>query len=100
MPLSDFHYRDEIETWLRDGSLQRLDLAFSREEPSGRTYVQHRLHEQIERLREWIAQGAAVYVCGSLEGMAPGVDAVLREAVGLDALEAMAADGHYCRDVY
>jgi sulfite reductase (NADPH) flavoprotein alpha-component len=32
--------------------------------------------------------------------MAPAVDAVLREIVGLDVLEAMAADGRYCRDVY
>ena len=28
------------------------------------------------------------------------LDAVLREAVGLDALETMAADARYCRDVY
>ncbi|HEY1142226.1 MAG TPA: sulfite reductase flavoprotein subunit alpha, partial [Lysobacter sp.] len=58
------------------------------------------LREHGTRLREWIADGAAVYVCGSLEGMAPAVDAVLRDAVGLDALETMAADGRYCRDVY
>ncbi|UNK50697.1 sulfite reductase flavoprotein subunit alpha [Lysobacter sp. S4-A87] len=96
----DFHYRDELETWLREGRLQELDLAFSRDDPSRRTYVQHLLRERIDRLREWIAQGASIYVCGSLEGMAPEVDAVLREAVGLDALETMAADGRYCRDVY
>lgn len=95
----DFHHRDEIEGWLRDGHLQHLDLAFSRD-GAQRTYVQDRLREQSARLREWIADGAAVYVCGSLEGMAPAVDAVLRETVGLDALEAMAAEGRYCRDVY
>ncbi len=96
----DFHYRDELERWLRVGRLQKLDLAFSRDEPSRRTYVQHLLREQIDPLRTWIAQGASVYVCGSLEGMAPEVDAVLRDAVGLDALETMAASGRYCRDVY
>lgn len=96
----DFHYRDEIEGWLREGRLQELDLAFSRDDPSRRIYVQHLLRERIEELRTWIAQGASVYVCGSLEGMAPDVDAVLREAVGLDALETMAASGRYCRDVY
>lgn len=96
----DFHYRDEIEGWLREGRLQELDLAFSRDDPSRRTYVQHLLRERIEELRTWIAQGASVYVCGSLEGMAPDVDAVLREAVGLDVLETMAASGRYCRDVY
>ncbi|BDU17656.1 sulfite reductase subunit alpha [Lysobacter auxotrophicus] len=95
----DFHHRDEIEGWLRDGHLQHLDLAFSRD-GAQRVYVQDVLRANAARLREWINEGAAIYVCGSLEGMAPAVDAVLRETVGLDALEAMAADGRYCRDVY
>lgn len=97
----DLHYREDVERWQRDGMLERLDLAFSRDGlPDRRVYVQDRLRERIGPLREWIAQGAAVYVCGSLDGMAPGVDAVLREAVGLDALETMALDGRYRRDVY
>ena len=32
--------------------------------------------------------------------MAPAVDAVLERILGRDALEAMAADGRYRRDVY
>jgi sulfite reductase (NADPH) flavoprotein alpha-component len=95
----DFHHRGEIEAWFRDGHLTHLDLAFSRD-GAQRVYVQDVLREHTARLREWMAGGAAVYVCGSLEGMAPAVDAVLREMIGLDALEAMAADGRYCRDVY
>ena len=95
----DFHFGSDLDAWLRDGFLQRLDLAFSRDTPQ-RTYVQDVLRGELPRLREWIASGAAVYVCGSLAGMAPAVDEVLREAVGLDALEAMAAEGRYCRDVY
>jgi sulfite reductase (NADPH) flavoprotein alpha-component len=95
----DFHYGDEILAWQREGRIERLDLAFSRD-GAGRTYVQDLLREQFSRLREWLDGGAAVYVCGSLEGMAPAVDAVLREAVGAEALEAMALDGRYRRDVY
>lgn len=95
----DFHHQGEIESWLRDGHLQHLDLAFSRD-GTQRVYVQDVLRARAGRLRAWIDHGAAVYVCGSLEGMAPAVDAVLRDLVGLDALEAMAADGRYCRDVY
>lgn len=97
--LHDFHYRDEIERWQRAGHLQHVDLAFSRDQAE-RRYVQHVLQAHVERLREWLAEGAAIYVCGSLQGMAPGVDAVLREMVGVDALEAMAEDGRYRRDVY
>lgn len=95
----DLHYRDELEAWLAQGLIERADYAFSRDGQS-RDYVQDRLRGHIGLVREWIAQGAAIYVCGSLEGMAPGVEAVLHEAIGVDALEAMAAEGRYRRDVY
>lgn len=95
----DLHYRDELDAWLTQGGLERADYAFSRDGQQ-RVYVQDVLRERIDMVREWVAQGAAIYVCGSLEGMAPGVEAVLHEAVGVDALETMAAQGHYRRDVY
>lgn len=95
----DRFHGDELAAWKANGQLEHLDLVFSRD-PEGPRYVQDALREQVARLREWLDAGAAVYVCGSLEGMAPGVDAVLREVVGSDALDAMAADGRYRRDVY
>ncbi|WP_081931301.1 sulfite reductase subunit alpha [Lysobacter antibioticus] len=95
----DLHYRAELDAWQADGAIERVDYAFSRDGES-RTYVQDVLRKHLDAVREWIAQGAAVYVCGSLEGMAPGVEAVLHEAVGVETLEAMAADGRYRRDVY
>ena len=51
-------------------------------------------------LLEWVDEGAAVYVCGSLAGMAPGVDGVLREILGDTQVEALLATGRYRRDVY
>lgn len=95
----DLHYRDELEAWLAQGSIERADYAFSRDGRS-RVYVQQLLREQVDEVRAWIGAGASVYVCGSLEGMAPGVEAALVEAVGVDALETMAAEGRYRRDVY
>ncbi|WP_421995714.1 sulfite reductase subunit alpha [Roseococcus sp.] len=95
----DFLYREEIELWQAEGVLTRLDLAFSRDQPA-RLYVQDRLREAAGALREWIAEGAAIYVCGSLEGMATGVHAALAEALGHEALEALAEEGRYRRDVY
>ncbi|MBW8807898.1 MAG: flavodoxin domain-containing protein [Lysobacter sp.] len=95
----DLHYRDELEHWHAQNAIERVDYAFSRD-GAVRVYVQDLLRERIDSLREWIAQGAAIYVCGSLEGMAPGVEAVLHEALGVDLLETMAADGRYRRDVY
>lgn len=95
----DFLCRDELQGWLDGGQLARLDLAFSRDE-GGPRYVQHALAERGEELRAWIARGAAVYVCGSLQGMAAGVHEALANALGTEALDELAADGRYRRDVY
>ncbi|HEY4583339.1 MAG TPA: sulfite reductase flavoprotein subunit alpha [Lysobacter sp.] len=95
----DFFHRDEIEAALRNGVLERVDLAFSRD-GDGPRYVQDALRLQADRLRRWVEDGAAIYVCGSLDGMAPGVDAVLRETLGDAHVDALLADGRYRRDVY
>ncbi len=95
----DFHYRGDIERWQADGFLERLDLAFSRD-GTQRRYVQHALRAVVDALREWIDDGAAIYVCGSLQGMAPGVDTVLREALGEARVEQLLLEGRYRRDVY
>jgi len=89
----------DIDGWLATGVLHRVDWAFSRDQQQ-RRYVQHVLSEQAERVRDWVAQGAAIYVCGSLEGMAGAVDAALREALGADALLGLMGQGRYRRDVY
>jgi len=95
----DFLCRDELLGWRNGGQLARLDLAFSRDE-GGPRYVQHVLAERGDELRTWIARGAAVYVCGSLQGMAAGVHEALVNALGTEALDELAAQGRYRRDVY
>lgn len=93
----DSLFSDELAAWQASGHLSRLDLAFSRD---GGGYVQDRLAAAVDMLRAWVADGAAIYVCGSLDGMAGGVHGVLEQALGADALADMAADRRYCRDVY
>lgn len=95
----DTHYVDELDHWQRAGWLRHVDRVFSRDQPE-RRHVQHLLAEQAPRLREWVADGAAVFVCGSLEGMARGVDEVLAETLGRDGLAELQAQGRYRRDVY
>mgnify|MGYP000356439314 FL=1 len=95
----DFLLREELEGWVDGGRLARLDLAFSRD-GDGPRYVQHLLAERADELRAWIARGAAVYVCGSLQGMASGVHEALAEALGIDALDDLTDIGRYRRDVY
>ncbi len=95
----DKFYADEIAQWHTRGQLERVDLVFSRDQAE-RRYVQHRVLECGDELKCWISSGAAIYVCGSLQGMAPAVDAALAEALGADTLEELAISGRYRRDVY
>jgi sulfite reductase (NADPH) flavoprotein alpha-component len=95
----DYFHRAEVEGWRASGVLERLDLAFSRDQDQ-RVYVQDKLRASADGLRAWVGQGAAIYVCGSLEGMAPGVAAALTEALGAETLERLADEGRYRRDVY
>ncbi len=94
----DFHYRDELEAWRRDGLLE-LDLAWSRDGGVAR-YVQDLLPARADRLRAWVADGAAIYVCGSLQGMAAGVHQALEAILGSVQLDKLVADKRYQRDVY
>jgi sulfite reductase (NADPH) flavoprotein alpha-component len=90
---------DEITAWRIDGTLARVDTVYSRDQPQ-RRYVQHLLREQAGTLRDWVEDGAAIYVCGSLQGMAGGVDAALQDILGDARLQALQHAGRYRRDVY
>ncbi|WP_423173224.1 MULTISPECIES: PepSY domain-containing protein [unclassified Stenotrophomonas maltophilia group] len=94
----DFLFADEIEAWQADGHLARVDLAFSRDGEGG--YVQDRLQAATGTLRDWVQRGAVIHVCGSLKGMAEGVDQVLRTALRDEAVETLLENGRYRRDVY
>ena len=95
----DFLLHAELEAWQASGTLERLDLAFSRDQET-RVYVQHRILEARETVKEWVSRGAAIYVCGSAEGMAGGVHDALTEVLGAAQLAQMTEDGLYRRDVY
>ncbi len=70
---SEFFYREQFEGWLKNGVLERLDLAWSREADGRKEYVQHRMHAQGAQLWKWICDGAYFYVCGDKERMAKDV---------------------------
>ncbi len=77
---SDFLYREELETLFQDGSLTRLDLAFSRDQQE-KIYVQSRMQEHAQELWSWLEKGAHFYVCGDAKRMAKDVDAALHELI-------------------
>ena len=95
----DAFYRDDIEKWRASGVLTRVDLAFSRDQET-RVYVQHVIERSEKEMREWVAQGATIYVCGSAAGMATAVDEALARALGRDKLNNLLAQRRYRRDVY
>ena len=106
---TDFLYQAEWQAWLKDGTLDRIDVAFSRDRAE-KIYVQHRMKERAADLFGWLEDGAHLYVCGDAAQMAPDVHETLigivesegrtcREAAE-DYVRSLAADHRYQRDVY
>jgi NADPH-dependent sulfite reductase flavoprotein alpha-component len=106
---TDFYYEDELTALLDEGTLTRLDTAFSRDQRN-KVYVQDRMREHGPELWHWLHDGARLYVCGDASRMAKDVDRALRDIAmthgGLGEAEAtaylkqLAADKRYVRDVY
>ena len=95
----DRFHDEELQAWLASGVLTRLDRTFSRDAGDGR-YVQAVVEAEVEAVRDWVSRGAAIYVCGSLEGMAGGVNAALESVLGAETLRDLVENGRYRRDVY
>ncbi|MBW8740740.1 MAG: bifunctional nitrate reductase/sulfite reductase flavoprotein subunit alpha [Streptomyces turgidiscabies] len=106
---TDFYYEDELAALLAEGTLTRLDTAFSRDQRN-KVYVQDRMREHGPELWHWLQEGAHFYVCGDASRMAKDVDRALRDIAvahgGLSEDEAgvyvkqLAAAKRYVRDVY
>ena len=95
----DRPYRAELERWQQQAVIERLDLVFSRDHAE-RMYVQHRLLQTSDAVLEWLERGAAIYVCGSLQGMGSSVDAAIRQIAGDERMRELVLQGRYRRDVY
>src|SRR5436305_9509970 len=85
-PDQDFLYADELKAFAADG-ITELHTAFSRGD-GPKTYVQHLVAAQKDKVWSLIEQGAIVYVCGDGGKMEPDVKAALmairRERTGGD----------------
>lgn len=107
----DFFYESQFEAWLTDGTLARLDLAFSRDQAE-KVYVQHRMREAGAELWKWLDEGAYFYVCGDKNKMAADVHAELiaiaqkhggkseEEAKAFIEEQMLKTEKRYRRDVY
>lgn len=106
---TDFIYRDELEQMGNSGLLNRLDLAFSRDQEE-KIYVQDKMREHGAELFEWLEQGGYFFVCGDAYRMAKDVDKALHDVIAtygnkseqqaIDYVNQLKKDKRYVRDVY
>ncbi len=105
----DFLYQVEWQRYVKEGLLNRIDLAWSRDQEH-KIYVQDKIREQGAELWRWIQEGAHIYVCGDANRMAKDVEQALLEVIAAyGEMDAEAADEYlselrverrYQRDVY
>ncbi|MDD5227773.1 MAG: sulfite reductase subunit alpha [Methylococcales bacterium] len=107
---TDFIYRDELEQMGNSGLLNRLDLAFSRDQEE-KIYVQDKMREHGAELFKWLdEEGGYFFVCGDAYHMAKDVDKALHDVIAthgnkseqqaIDYVNQLKKDKRYVRDVY
>ncbi|MHB7920043.1 assimilatory sulfite reductase (NADPH) flavoprotein subunit [Staphylococcus hominis] len=106
---TDFLYQTEWQEWLKDGVLEKMNVAFSRDTDQ-KVYVQHRIAEYSKEFNEWIEKGASIYICGDEKNMAKDVHQAIRNVLVKEQnlteedaesyLKQMKKDKRYQRDVY
>ena len=106
---TDFLYQTEWQEWLKDGVLEKMNVAFSRDTDQ-KVYVQHRIAEHSKEFNKWLEKGASIYICGDEKNMAKDVHQAIRNVLVKEQnlteedaesyLKQMKKDKRYQRDVY
>lgn len=106
---TDFLYQTEWQKWVSSGVLEKISLAFSRDQ-ADKVYVQDRLIESAKEVFEWLEDGAYFYVCGDQARMAKDVHAALLQIISQqgrmsaeqaeDYIQNLIQQKRYQRDVY
>jgi len=105
----DFLYQLDWQEFEKDGVLDRIDVAFSRDQPE-KIYVQDRMWDRRAELFAWLEEGAHLYVCGDEKAMAKDVDTTLHRIIAdqhgwpddkaADYVAGLKKDRRYLKDVY
>ncbi len=106
---TDFIYQDELNAMQKNGVLNRLDLAFSRDQQE-KIYVQDKMRENGAEIFAWLEQGGSFFVCGDAYRMAKDVDKALHDMISqygnksvdeaVDYVNQLKKEKRYVRDVY
>ncbi|MEO8173755.1 MAG: flavodoxin domain-containing protein, partial [Sediminibacterium sp.] len=107
--VSDFLYQTEIQDWHQTGVLNKVSLAFSKDQ-ANEIFVHDRLREKGDEIFDWIRSGAYVYVCGQKAPMSVEVENELLSILEVHGeftkenakkyFEQMKQEGRYSKDVY
>lgn len=107
--ITDFLYQTEIQNYMATGVLNKLDLAFSRDQQE-KIYVQHKMLENANELYQWINNGASVFISGTKDPMSKDVENTLLQIIeeqGQESkegakkyLEQLKKEGRFEKDVY
>lgn len=107
--ISDFLYQVEWQSYVKEGLLTHIDLAWSRDQAE-KIYVQDKLIAQASNIWQWLQEGAFIYVCGDAKRMAKAVDLALqqilmtqaqyRQEQAISYLDELRSQKRYQRDVY
>ncbi|HMG83639.1 MAG TPA: flavodoxin domain-containing protein [Ferruginibacter sp.] len=106
---SDFLYQTEIQNWFETGVLNKINLAFSRDQKE-KVYVQDKMQQNAAELYEWLSSGASFYICGKKDPMSTDVENTLLKIIeqygnqspegAKEYLEQLKEEGRYEKDVY
>lgn len=77
---TDFLYQTEWQQYLKQGKLNKLHVAFSRDQAE-KIYVQNRLLENAQEVFDWLENGANFYVCGDKVRLGAAIQAALTQVV-------------------
>ena len=77
---SDFLYQVEWQKLLKSEHLEKMEVAFSRDQQE-KVYVQHKLKENQQEVFKWLEEGAYFYLCGDMKYMAKDVNKTLLEII-------------------
>lgn len=107
--VTDFLYQTELQNWMETGVLNRLNVAFSRDQRE-KVYVQHRMLRHGKDIYDWLENGASLYVCGAKEPMSVDVEDTLMQIVqkhgdktieqAIQFVEQLKDESRYLKDVY
>lgn len=97
---SDYLYREELEAYRDEGTLDLLAVAFSRKDGTPKTYVQDLIRQHAETITGLVKDGAAILICGNARTMAPDVRAAFTDILGAQTMTGLEAGHRYLQDVW